>query len=578
MKKPVASRIFGLAALYCVIFIFIVILQFSNTGNFSLPVGAMTIRGRYLQPDPAAAQQTAAQSTEENSGKAEKKLNGTVRIFFGGLEYNVINPESMIIAENTVRFNMDGKNALVFISIDSSRGHELQITGQFSDNNYETAIPITPRRSSIIRDNGQIGILFNSERYFFSGEELENSAIVLTKANAFVSYRSKGKQKSFDTGDYIIAQAQNFDSTLADWQNQSYAHWRQNAPSLQSDDDVIAYCSEALLRNSFTQAVGSIPSAFLTSSRHSYRSAGYVGGMAGAYNTFTASEREKISLITRLTRERSPEIFKEEHTLDFLLTRGNLTSANDFINTINSLNPELITSGYCAGLLEAYSDFKRWRPQSENPVNIFTDKILIAVSESLNRDTDKKLVYASNNGNHDLDYSTRLGKALVNWADAAQNTEWAAVGRSLVLSALLSAGPGAGNLYCILAPGNYFPRAAQLADNGLWTWTVSPSVNASYIDGNLNISVSFPQSSSHYLLISGVRPFIKLRIHDMDWRTDNQFERYDSSGWVYHQQEQILVLKLKHRSTIENVRIVYVQEQIPEAVEEENAEAGGEAQ
>jgi hypothetical protein len=43
----------------------------------------------------------------------------------------------------------------------------------------------------------------------------------------------------------------------------------------------------------------------------------------------------------------------------------------------------------------------------------------------------------------------------------------------------------------------------------------------------------------------------------MDWRSDSQFEIYDSSGWVYYPQEQVLILKLRHRSTTENVRIIY---------------------
>jgi len=43
----------------------------------------------------------------------------------------------------------------------------------------------------------------------------------------------------------------------------------------------------------------------------------------------------------------------------------------------------------------------------------------------------------------------------------------------------------------------------------------------------------------------------------MDWRSDSQFERYDSSGWVYYSQEQTLVLKMRHRTQVENIRIFY---------------------
>jgi hypothetical protein len=43
----------------------------------------------------------------------------------------------------------------------------------------------------------------------------------------------------------------------------------------------------------------------------------------------------------------------------------------------------------------------------------------------------------------------------------------------------------------------------------------------------------------------------------MDYRTDPEFEQYDSSGWVYSAQEQILVLKMKHRSTVEYIKVHY---------------------
>jgi len=594
MRKSFASRIFILAAFYCFVFFVIVVMQFSSKGNFTLPSGAMSIRGRYLEPDA----QTVLQAAESNPEKDGRAITGGAKVFFGGIEFNLkeehgnglilssasgasmpVNPETMIIADNSARFGLPGGTALIFNSFDSARGPELQISAEFADNVSQITIPITPRRSSLIRDNGQIGILYNSSRYFFgsTGDELENSELVLSKGNAFISYRSRGKKQSFEPGNYIIAQAQNYESTLASWQEQSYAHWRQNAASLQNENDIIAYCAEALRQNNFPAAVSSIPADFINSSRHSYKSAGFVGGMGRAYSTFTAAEREKINLIARLSRERSPEVFKEERALDFLFSRGNIAAANDFIDTIINTGPEMIVSGYCAGLLEAYSDFKRWRPQGDNPVESLIEQILTAAGESLTIDTEKKLVYASNNGNHDLEYSIRLGKALINWAQAANNTEWASIGRSLVLSALINAGPGAGNLYNILSPGNYYPRAALLADNGLWAWTVSPSVNASYIEGNLNIAVSFPLNSSHYIIINGVRPFIKLRVHDMDWRTDSQFERYDSSGWVYYPQDQILILKLKHRATVENIRIIYVPEEIPEAVEDDTAAGEGEA-
>jgi hypothetical protein len=135
------------------------------------------------------------------------------------------------------------------------------------------------------------------------------------------------------------------------------------------------------------------------------------------------------------------------------------------------------------------------------------------------------------------------------------------------LSALFTGGDNSGELYNILASNENAPKAARLTDTH-WVWTVSSSVSGSYINGNLNISVNFPVNQTHYIIIHGVRPFLNVRLHDINFRTDSQFERYDSSGWVYYSQDQVLILKLKHRVTVENISIIYRQEPQPVVVDE----------
>jgi len=560
MKKSLASRIAGLAALYCAVFIVLVILQFSGKGNFSLSAGAMTIRGRYLQTDE-----------ESTDGQ---KVTGGIKIFFGGLEFNLkderekglliadnngrlaaVNPEYMTVIENEVYIGLPDGNVIVFSSFDSARGPELHVTAQLAENITEVTIPIILRRSSLVRDSGQSLVLFGGSRYAFVNpyNELENGKLVLSKERAAVSYRAKETQKTFDPEDYVIAQAQNYESVIENWRNSSYTQWNQNAASLPNEDDIIAYCIEALRRGSYTAAVAAVSRNFINTPRQSYRSSVFIGGMTNAYRSFTASENEKSAYITGLIREGSLELFKEENILDYLFSRNNLALAADVINIMQRAEAGMVISDYCPGIFEAYSDFKRYRPAESNPLEHLLEQALTIVSENLNYDGDNDLLFASNSEGADPEYSMRLGMALINLAET--DSPWAAIGRSLVLSAL-SSGFGDGELYNMLYQTDYHPRAVSLSDS-LWAWTASRSVTASYIDGNLNIAFSFPVASSHFVIIRGVRPFVKIQIHDMDWRTDGQFERYDSSGWVYYAQEQTLILKMRHRTQTENIRIFY---------------------
>jgi hypothetical protein len=110
-----------------------------------------------------------------------------------------------------------------------------------------------------------------------------------------------------------------------------------------------------------------------------------------------------------------------------------------------------------------------------------------------------------------------------------------------------------------LGLGEYAPRAVSIGSgvNGIWAWTAASSVTATQENNILDITVNFPQGETHHMMIRGVRPFAKIQLYNMDYRTDPQFERYDSSGWIYSAQDQILVLKMKHRSTAEHIRIYY---------------------
>jgi len=586
MRTTLASRIIGLAALYCIVFIFLVIVQFSSKGNFTLSTGTMTIRGRYLPDNSSETAQLDVSSSQ---------ITGGARVFFEGIEFNLkeergkglmlagtggvtpVNPEVMLLSENSARFILPGGSAVIFSTVQSPRGTELQVNAEFANNISEITVPVSPRRSSLVRDSGQIGILFSGSRYFLStsGHELEDGKIILTRDNSFISYRARSRQRVFNPSDYMLTQAQNYEGNVRNWQNSIFTYWNQNVAAIttpfQNENDVIAFMSESIQRGNYISAVNTFRENYRNSPRLTYRSSVYIGRTAEAYPTFIAAENTKMDMILRLIRERSLAIFKEEHILDYLFTRSSTTLANEVIEIINNTEPQMLNIDYCAGLLEAFSDLRRWRTDSAslagNSMEQLTNQILTLIGENLNRNNENNTIYISTSEGNNPEYNMRLGKALlslqVSQGTEHSNVDWNTIGKSLVLSTFGRGDPRPhdGRLHNILNPVEYNPRAVWLTDTGHWAWTVSSSARATYIGGNMNIAFSFPVNMNHYVMIRGVRPFIRIQIHGMDWRSDSQFEIYDSSGWVYYPQEQVLVLKLRHRSTVENVRIIYRSEE-----------------
>jgi hypothetical protein len=105
----------------------------------------------------------------------------------------------------------------------------------------------------------------------------------------------------------------------------------------------------------------------------------------------------------------------------------------------------------------------------------------------------------------------------------------------------------------------HWPREKGIGPgvNGIWAWTAGDIVSRSMENGILDIGVRFPVGEAHYMIIQGVKPFTKIQLYNIDYRTDPSFERYNSSGWSYKADEETLIVKMQHREEIEHIKIFY---------------------
>ncbi|MDR1575734.1 MAG: hypothetical protein LBS37_06995 [Treponema sp.] len=410
------------------------------------------------------------------------------------------------------------------------------------------------------------------------------AALVLIQFGKGNVRQTGAAQKKFNPADFVITQAQSaqtFNEALDRWRDQSFAFWSRTAARHSDEDTVIAYNADSVRRGVYRTATASTPAAFRSGSRRSYRSSVYLGGMAQAQRSFTAAEQETLSRLSRLISEKSLDILKENRVFEFLLLRGLTDQVTGALESLRSIDAAVLTLEYCPGIFEAYADVRSLFPQAENPLEPLIAPACNLVAGGLVKDAERDTVLAYRDGAAESELNLRLGKALWTWAGDTGG-DWAALGRSLVLSVLSLADdsgavpalvPAEGGetsedtdnrisaalLYRILNPGEFYPRAAAIvsgADN-IWAWTASPLVSAAQNGESLDISVSFPVNETHYMIIRGLRPFVRLQLYNIDYRSDPQFERYDSSGWVYYPDDQILVLKMKHRTAVEHIRIFF---------------------
>jgi hypothetical protein len=615
MRKPVFPRAFGLLAVYAAVFFILVIIQFTRQGTFTQRIGGALVSGQYRTGEKGDKPESPGEfSLAEGASlffgglefrmRAGDEEGGFVLIDRKGERYPAA-PEALRVSGDSAGFLFPGGTEITFAAPQTGAQGELRISGAFAGDIAGADIPFRPLRSSRVREggDGQRTVIAGDLSYSFGhpADLGKGNMILLRSGGTPVVYRAAPEKKPLNPADYILPQAatrQSYAGYIARWRDQSFARWGRIISGQNDEDLVIAYGGEAARRGVYRTAVSAVSPAFLEGNRRTYESSVYLGGMDQALRSFTAQEREKAGRLSRQISEKSPDFLRENHVFEYLAVRSLAGLVDGGMELIRSLDPAAVTLDLSPGILEGWLDLNQYRPHGDNPFDRLVDQAVYVISEGVrgigeasrfpgdSRELppvtgNRVLVFLGSQA--ETEFNLRLGKALSLWAEEAGRNDWAGLGRSLVLSALsledgagtfprsLSLSPdgeaaeapgprlSSARIYRLLETGEYSPRPALAGSgvNGIWAWTAASALTATQENNVLDIAVSFPPGETHYMMIRGLRPFEKIQLYNMDYRTDPEFERYDSSGWVYSAQDQILTLKMKHRAAVEHIRIFY---------------------
>jgi hypothetical protein len=587
--------------LYGAVFVVLVMVQFAKQRTFTQRVGRFVVTGQYRLPGEGEVQ----------ASSGEYLLDGEASVFFGGLEFSISGgdednpfrlvaeeggrregrPERMTISGESAFFILSDGTELNFSTHYAEGVPELWISGVFPDGVTGAEVPYKPLKKTMLRDSGdgQFVVSADGATYSFGRSPLdaERRLLLLKAEGPALSYRVIPEKRTFFPGDYIIAEAQtrqSFDEAFSRWLDRNFSLWNRTIGEKNDENLVAAYVGEALNRGTYKTAVSAVPPAFLNGRERTYVSSVFLGRLGDASRSLNTLDRETLGRLSRQINEKSLDFLKEPHVFEYLAVRGHSNFIEEGAELIRSADPAKVTLEYTAGILEGFIDWKTYRPNLDNPFERLIDQACFVISEAVRMtpEGDRVFVFAGQKG--EAEFNLRLGKALLDWAESSENVPWAEMARSLILSVLslednsglvkagflLSAeGEIAENptpsllttarAYQILRLRDYRPRALPITvtEDNIWTWTAAQPVSASLQNDVLDISAAFPAGETHYMIIRGVRPFVKLQLYNMDFRTDPQFERYDSSGWGYNAQEQTLIVKMKHRTAVEHIRIFY---------------------
>jgi hypothetical protein len=434
------------------------------------------------------------------------------------------------------------------------------------------------------------GIVFASRDGSFSfgraEVDAEHRTLILKADSPSFSYGKMTPKKSFSPGELALPQAADkaaYERSLSRWRDLAYAGWERLMAGSPDEETIVAYVVESGRRGGYRSAVATAPKAFLDGAGRSFLSTVYFGRLDEALRSFSANERETLGRLSRLANERNLDLFTEEDIISYLAVRASRTLADDVALFAHSVDPGSLTPLSAVGFLECWADWKKYRPNTANPFDTLVDQARFVLSRTLKRSEDGSVLPVIDE-KIDTAFALRAGRALERAVELPKDAAWADLGRTLKLSVLAladtsgsvpqtyqvssSAAPvpigqlrlSAAGIYYMITDETLLPRAVSLSADGsapLWAWTGASAVEATREGEILDIAVTFSPGETHYMLIRGLRPFAKIQLYGIDFRTDPRFERYDSSGWAYSASEQTLILKMKHKSAVEHVRIFF---------------------
>uniref|UniRef100_A0A7C3ECW6 Uncharacterized protein n=1 Tax=Gracilinema caldarium TaxID=215591 RepID=A0A7C3ECW6_9SPIR len=598
MKRHVVLRTIGLFGLYVAVFITLVLIQYVRKTAFTLNLGSMVVSGNYLDVNEIKKQ-----------AKVEPvQVSGRFSVFFGGMEFSLAEDEGFTVLttkgsriplsarafsvlDTGVRLDLADGSSLIFKTFFANGVETLSIQAVLDASAQEIRLPFRPLRSSHITadEKNRFMVSAGGSNYSFSGSAIDyqNKYISLKGNMAVASYGQIPEKKGFNPGDLVLASAlddQAYMGAINRWLAQAGSSWERSMAGSPDEYTVLAYVSQAARTGNYRSATGTTPAAFLEGSQRTYRSSAFFGRLDEALRGLASADREYLGRLSRMINEKTLDILAEPDLIRTLSVRGSKTLVDELVNLVKALDPSTLTPATAVGVIEDTVLWKKYRGSDENPFERLKDQALFVIAGTLKPSSEGKVVaFPSSQG--DLLYTLRLGNALLQYGSSAGLADWIGLGKTLILSALdlsdtngslpavadLSAdkasfvpvGDGriaSARIYPQITGYLYYPRVEDLSlagYTGLWAWTAAGPLSATYDGSVLDITVPFFEGETHYMMIKGVKPFKKIQLYNIDFRTDPRFERYDSSGWAYSESEQTLLLKMKHRAKEEHIRIFY---------------------
>ena len=400
-----------------------------------------------------------------------------------------------------------------------------------------------------------------------SASNLSKDYLAFSHENTLSSYAvyDNSHQFSFEVlGELALSSLSNYNNTISVFKNNLINSFKANTVEANlTEQAVVSYVAAQAEKGNYVQTLEDIPQSFKKSKNRTYLSAPYFNTLADMNTILDKTLLDNEQLITRSVNTSSLDIYTVRNLAEFLFIHPDRNNVITLLQRAANADISKASLAQVTGILQVYTSLSEYDsslasillPVLEECVNKIEasctyDGVVLTISEN---DTFLSVVQAIETGVTLLRYGSAIGNQIYVKAGYAIVNSYISENSSFDLRTL-------SNLYPILAYDNfYYPHFVKIeadANSKIWAWTCAKKITLDDSEEkSLSFNIDFPENYTHYIIFKGMPAFKTIYIYNMAFRTDPRFETYNSSGYVYLPETKTLLLKSRHKSKIENIRM-----------------------
>lgn len=585
MFAQFVRKSFTLLVIYAVLIIGIFVLQFKNDSIISEKIGSLHI--------------TLLESvSEDNNISLKNKFN----ISFNGLSFsaNDDNPLKAVIDNVERPVSLKTWKKLSPLSCELDFTNDIRIIYSISDEgphaylSTEAKLPFNVSKITVPygfgvgttvteQSDNKIKVSSKKNAWELSAPKINRDGIVLTHRENLISYAFHDKTRSFSFDDALqidtasetvyINNIENLKTNLIN----AFGQVQQDATV--AEQEAVSYVAAMAEKGNFNEALDVVPQSFKRSALRTFLSAPYFDTLARINEPLQAQLKTYGEMIVRANESSYFDVFNVRFIADYMCMHPGSESVRSLLARVAQADVSECSVQQVTGILNVYNELEAKNPELAN----ILAPVAIRCVEKIQSSTalDEHSVTIAEKGTFlSVIQAVQAGDAVYRYGSIIKNPGYMAGGRLIINSYLKDSASfdlrTLGELYPVVVHNNtFYPHFEVLSFNNgkaVWAWTCASNISYQNDNqGTITLNIDFPLSYTHYLIINGIDQFQQIYIYDMAFRTDYRFETYNSSGYVYQNDFKSLLLKSRHKSQVEQIRLVYSQalhkESAPQASE-----------